>query len=92
LQRESFSSNHYRIIINKSFNYSNVNSDILYWQFVNGTTNKILKATVVNIAAYYWKGVNTLIATLFHSKSFSFGVPNTQSLETNAKLAFDPKR
>jgi len=33
--------NRYQIVINKSFNYSKEQSDMLYWQFVNETTNEI---------------------------------------------------
>jgi hypothetical protein len=33
--------NHYHIIIHKSFNYSNIQFDMLYLLFVNGTTYEI---------------------------------------------------
>jgi len=33
--------NHYIIIIHKSFNYSNTQTDMLYLEFFNDTTNEI---------------------------------------------------
>jgi hypothetical protein len=41
LRNDKHFANHYIIIIHKSFNYSNIQSDMLYLEFVNGTTNEI---------------------------------------------------
>jgi hypothetical protein len=41
LRNDRHYSNHYHIIIHKSFNYSNTQSDILYLYFVSGTTNEL---------------------------------------------------
>jgi len=68
-----------------------VYSDVHYWQFFNGATSNILKQNDINIAGFYWKRVNLPITTLFQSKSYSFLIPNSQSLETNVNLAIRPK-
>jgi len=41
LSNDRHFANHYHIIIHKSFNYSNIQSDMDYLVFVNGTTNEI---------------------------------------------------
>jgi len=41
LRNDNPFANHYLIIIHKSFNYSNIKSDMLYLEFVIGTTNEI---------------------------------------------------
>jgi len=40
LRNDRHFANHYHIIIHKSFNYSNILSDMLYLVFVNGTIIK----------------------------------------------------
>ena len=41
LRKDSPFSNHYQIIIYKSFNYSNIQNDMLHLEFVNGSTNEL---------------------------------------------------
>ena len=41
LRKDRNFSNCYQIIIYKSFNYANIQSDMLYLVFVKGTTNEI---------------------------------------------------
>jgi len=41
LRNDSHFANHYHIIIHKSFNYSNTQSDMLYFVSFSGTKNKI---------------------------------------------------
>ena len=81
------------VIIHKSFNYSNVQSDTLYWQTVgNGTKNKIYKQAAVLTADCYSKHVNKLTPTLFQSKLSNFGGATSLASESNAELAISPKK
>jgi len=41
LRNDRHFANHYHIIIHKSFNYSNMQSHVLYLEYFNGTTNEI---------------------------------------------------
>jgi len=41
LRNDRMFANHYHIITHKSFNYSNIQSDMLYFEFFIGTTNEI---------------------------------------------------
>jgi len=76
------------VIIHKSFNYLNLQSDTLYWQTVgNGTKNKIYKQAAVFTADCYSKHVNTLIPTLVQSKLSNFGGATLLASESNAELA-----
>jgi len=82
-----------KVIIHKSFNYSNVQSDTLCWQTVgNGTKNEIYKQTAVLTADCYSKHVNTLIPTLFQSKLSNFGGATSHAPESNAELAISPTK
>jgi len=59
--------------------------------FVNATINETLNKTEVLTAVCYRKYVNTLILTLFQSKSSNFWVPWSQSPQTNTNKAITLK-
>jgi hypothetical protein len=90
LRNDRIFSNHYQIIIHLSFNYSIIQSDMLYSGFVNGTTNKMKNQVSVLTAADKRKHVNTLIPTLLQSGLWS-AVALSQPPDTNANLAIRPK-
>jgi len=92
LRNDSHFANHYHIIIRKSFNYSNTQSDMFYLVFFSGTKNKIQNKVAILTAALYNKHVNTQIPTLLWSTSCSVGVPRSQSPETNDNLTIRPKK
>jgi hypothetical protein len=80
------------IINHKPFNYSNVQSDTLYWQFVSGTKNEIYTQVAVLTADCYSKYVITLIPNLVQLKLFNFGGPTSHAPENNAELVISPKK
>jgi len=62
-----------------------------YCTFINVTTNEIYTQAEDLTSACYRKHISKIIPTLFQSKSFTFRVPKSHSLETNANLAIRPK-
>ena len=78
---------HYEIIINESLIYSKLQSDVFCCEFVNATTNEAVDNAEALTAVCYRMYVNTLIPTLFQTKSFNFWFLWSQSPETTANIA-----